>query len=289
MTKRNPEYDFKWCPGCGDFGVKRAIELTIAARTTEMDIPFENNVIVAGIGCSGNLVHLTDGPQPFGFHGIHGRTLPVAFGIKSGNPDLELMIVAGDGDFLSIGAEHIGPAAQRNLNVTCVIMDNGVYGLTKGQSSPTTQYGVVTNTTPGGKIEGEVKPFQYYLSLGASFVASAFSSKPREMAQMIRDGMDYPGFSIVHVQSPCTTYNDNYDVLRGNAKKGIDPLTYDIPESHDATSYSEALKISQEPGVPLGVIYAAEDSEPLDARYSSMNSRLRTRDVDQLIASFAID
>ena len=141
---------------------------------------------------------------------------------------------------------------------------------------------------PGGKIEGEVKPFQYYLSLGASFVASAFSSKPREMAQMIRDGMDYPGFSIVHVQSPCTTYNDNYDVLRGNAKKGIDPLTYDIPESHDATSYSEALKISQEPGVPLGVIYAAEDSEPLDARYSSMNSRLRTRDVDQLIASFAI-
>ena len=77
MTKRNAEYDFKWCPGCGDFGVKRAIELTIAARTTELDIPFDKNVIIAGIGCSGNLVHLTDGPQPFGFHGIHGRTLPV--------------------------------------------------------------------------------------------------------------------------------------------------------------------------------------------------------------------
>ena len=198
------------------------------------------------------------------------------------------MVVAGDGDFLSIGAEHIGPAAQRNLNVTCVIMDNGVYGLTKGQSSPTTQFGVVTSTTPGGKIEGEVKPFQYYLSLGASFVASAFSSKPREMAQMIREGMDYPGFSIVHVQSPCTTYNDNYDILRGNAKKGIDPLTYDLPESHDPTDFSEALRVAQDPGIPLGVLYAADNSEPLDERYSNLNARLRSRDVDEMIASFAI-
>ena len=148
--------------------------------------------------------------------------------------------------------------------------------------------GVVTSTTPGGKIEGEVKPFQYYISLGVSFIASAFSSKPREMAQMIRDGMDYPGFSIVHVQSPCTTYNDNYEVLRGNAKKGIVPLTYDIPEDHDPTDLAAALQLSQEPGIPLGVVYAAEGSEPLDARYSSLNSRLRQRDFDQLLQSFAI-
>ena len=121
MTKRNPEYDFKWCPGCGDFGVKRAIELAIEGRTVEQEIPVEKNVIVAGIGCSGNLVHLMEGPQPFGFHGIHGRTLPIAFGIKMGNPDLSVLVVAGDGDFLSIGGEHIGPAAQRNMDVTCVI------------------------------------------------------------------------------------------------------------------------------------------------------------------------
>ncbi len=288
MTKRNPEYDFKWCPGCGDFGVKRAIEVALQGRTVELGVPTENNVIVAGIGCSGNMVHLTDGPQPFGFHGIHGRTIPVAFGIKMGNPDLNVLIVAGDGDFLSIGAEHIGPAAQRNVNVTCIIMDNAVYGLTKGQSSPTTQLGVVTSTTPGWKVEGEVRPFELYLSLGVQFIASSFSSKPKDMANLLRQAMDFPGFSIVHIQSPCTTYNDNYDLLRGNAKKGIDAITYDIPEDHDASSYEAALAMARNPGIPLGVIYEAPDPKPLDARMEEVNSRLRTHDVDELIGSYAI-
>ena len=288
MSKKNPEYDFKWCPGCGDFGVKRAIELTVKARTDELTIPMEDNVIVAGIGCSGNLVHLTDGPQPFGFHGIHGRTLPVAFGVKSANPDLQVMVVAGDGDFLSIGAEHIGPQAKRNLDITCVIMDNGVYGLTKGQSSPTTQLGVVTSTTPGGKIEGEVKPFPLYLSLGVSFIASAFSSKPKEMAAMIREAMDYPGFSVVHIQSPCTTYNDTYEVLRGNAKKGIDPLTYDIPESHDASNIDAAFDLVNAPGLPLGVVFRAENPSPLSERFDSLDRKNDARDVHDLIEGFAI-
>ena len=136
MSKKNPEYDFKWCPGCGDFGVKRAIELGVERRNIEMEQPMEQTVVVAGIGCSGNLVHLLDGTQPFGIHGLHGRSLPVAFGVKMANPELNVLIVSGDGDFLSIGGEHIAPQAQRNLNVTAVIMDNGVYGLTKGQSSP---------------------------------------------------------------------------------------------------------------------------------------------------------
>ena len=124
MSKRNPEYDFKWCPGCGDFGVKVAIEQALAKRAVERQEPVENTVVVAGIGCSGNLVHLQEGPQPFGLHGIHGRTLPIAWGLKSSRPDLNILIVSGDGDFLSIGAEHIGPQARRNLDVTVVVMDN---------------------------------------------------------------------------------------------------------------------------------------------------------------------
>jgi 2-oxoglutarate ferredoxin oxidoreductase subunit beta len=288
MTKRNPEYDFKWCPGCGDFGVKRAIELAIEGRTVEQSIPVEKNVIVAGIGCSGNLVHLMEGPQPFGFHGIHGRTLPIAFGIKMGNPDLSVLVVAGDGDFLSIGGEHIGPAAQRNMDVTCVIMDNGVYGLTKGQSSPTTQMGVVTSTTPGGKIEGEVKPFELYLSLGVSFIASAFSSKPKDMADLIRQAMEHPGFSIVHVQSPCTTYNDTYDLLRGNAKKGIQPLTYQIPEDHDPANIEQAMALVRKPGLPLGVIYRNPNSVPLEKRYAEVNKKLRERSLDELLENFQV-
>ncbi|MFN8639967.1 MAG: thiamine pyrophosphate-dependent enzyme, partial [Dehalococcoidia bacterium] len=112
MTKRNPEYDFKWCPGCGDFGVVRGVELALADRMQRLGEPVEKTAIVAGIGCSGNLVHLQEGPQPFGIHGIHGRTLPIAWGLKSSRPDINVVIVAGDGDFLSIGAEHIGPQAK---------------------------------------------------------------------------------------------------------------------------------------------------------------------------------
>ena len=136
MSAKNPEYDFKWCPGCGDFGVRRSLEFAVANRLKQTGLPMENNVVVAGIGCSGNLVHLLEGPQPYGFHGIHGRSLPIAMGVKMARPDLNVVIVAGDGDFLSIGGEHIGPQAARNLNVCAVIMDNGVYGLTKGKAPP---------------------------------------------------------------------------------------------------------------------------------------------------------
>ncbi|MDA1096783.1 MAG: thiamine pyrophosphate-dependent enzyme, partial [Chloroflexi bacterium] len=102
MSKRNAEYDFEWCPGCGDFGVKRAIEVAIQRHVADTGTKVENHVLIAGIGCSGNMAHLLEGPQPFGFHGIHGRTLPVALGVKMGNPNLDVIITAGDGDFLSI-------------------------------------------------------------------------------------------------------------------------------------------------------------------------------------------
>ena len=115
MSKKNPEYDFKWCPGCGDFGVRRALEFAMIDRLEGTGLPIENNVVVAGIGCSGNLVHLLEGAQPYGFHGIHGRSLPIAMGVKMARPELNVVVVAGDGDFLSIGAEHIGPQASRNL------------------------------------------------------------------------------------------------------------------------------------------------------------------------------
>ena len=158
MSVKNPEYDFKWCPGCGDFGVRRALEAAIEQRRVETELPVENNVIVAGIGCSGNMVHLLEGPQPYGLHGIHGRTLPIALGVKMGRPDLNVVVVAGDGDFLSIGNEHIGPQAARNLDVTVVIMDNAVYGLTKGQSSPTTKFEEVTSSTPYRQAGSAAQP-----------------------------------------------------------------------------------------------------------------------------------
>ena len=288
MSKKNPEYDFKWCPGCGDFGVKRALEMAVQQRNIDLEMPMANTVIVAGIGCSGNVVHLYDGDQPFGLHGIHGRTLPISFGVKMANPDLNVVIVSGDGDFLSIGGEHIAPMAQRNLNVTAVVMDNGVYGLTKGQSSPTTELGVITPTTPFGKLENPLNPLELYLTLGVSFVASGFSSKIKDLTNLISQGMQYPGFSIVHVQSPCTTYNDNYDLLKGNTKKGIDPIVHDVPESHDSSSKQAAYTLLQEEGIPLGIIYQRDEANPLDKRVDAMREKANARDLEKQIAAFQI-
>ena len=288
MTKRNPDYDFKWCPGCGDFAVVRSIEL--AAWVNRHQRPIEETVMVAGIGCSGNLVHLQEGPQPFGIHGIHGRTLPIALGVKTARPELNVVVVAGDGDFLSIGGEHIAPAAKRNLDVTCVIMDNGVYGLTKGQASPTTEFGTITPTTPYGKLDDPINPLLLYLSYGVGFVVSAISTKPRELAEYIGQAMDYPGFAMVHVQSPCTTYNDNYDALKGDPAKGIDPGAWDIPESHSPSNLAGALDIAQQDGIPIGVLYRADESVPMHQRLAEARVRTnsRQRTIDQMLDTLKV-
>ncbi len=288
MSKKNPEYDFKWCPGCGDFGVRRSLELAMINRLEETGEPIENNVVVAGIGCSGNLVHLLEGSQPYGFHGIHGRTLPIAMGVKMARPELNVVIVAGDGDFLSIGGEHIGPQAARNLNVCAVVMDNGVYGLTKGQSSPTTKEGTVTSSTPFGKLEAETDPLELYLTLGTSFIASAFSGNPRQLANLITEGMNHKGFAMVHVQSPCVTYNDTYQLLKGDARQGIEPLIWDVPEDHDVTNKASAYSLIQKRGLPLGVIYKDESRPSLDDRVKETWSKNRQRTPQELLDSYTI-
>ena len=287
MSVKNPEYDFKWCPGCGDFGVRRALERAIEERRIETELPMENNVIVAGIGCSGNMVHLLDGPQPYGFHGIHGRSLPLAMGVKMARPDLNVVVVAGDGDFLSIGMEHIAPQASRNLNVAAVVMDNAVYGLTKGQSSPTTILGDVTSSTPYGKPEEAINPLAIYLTFGVSFLASALSSKVKDVSQMISMAMDHPGFAVVHVQSPCTTYNDTYEQLKGNPKKGIEPMAWDIPDDHDATDRDAAFSIANSGGVPLGIMYRDESRMTFDGRMAEIAEKAKSKTAQDLVDSYA--
>ena len=288
MTTKNPEYDFKWCPGCGDFGVRRALEFAMADRIQNTGVAMESNVVVAGIGCSGNLVHLLEGPQPFGFHGIHGRSLPIAMGTKMARPDLNVVVVAGDGDFLSIGGEHIGPQAARNLNICAVIMDNGVYGLTKGQSSPTTELGRNTSSTPYGKIEESINPLELYLTLGVSFIASGFSGQPRPLAKLISQGMDHPGFSIVHVQSPCTTYNDTFEVIKGNSKKGIEPSLWDLPEDHDPSDKQAAYGIVRNGGLPIGIVYQQAGRPTLDDRQADLRERAPLKSPQELLDSFQL-
>ena len=290
MSKRNPEYDFKWCPGCGDFGVKRAIEGALVARSVAKSEPIEKSVIVAGIGCSGNLVHLQEGPQPFGIHGIHGRTLPISWGIKSARPDLNVLVVSGDGDFLSIGAEHIGPQAKRNVDLTAIVMDNGVYGLTKGQASPTTEFEVVTPTTPLGKLDDKVNPLEVYLAAGVSYIASSLSTQVKQLQELIVEAMDFPGFAIVHVQSPCTTYNDTYALLKGNEKEGIEPLAKPIPDSHDPEDFNSALALARGRGIPVGLLYRKPESIPAHARLEAARARskIAEQSVEQLLGAMTI-
>ena len=288
MTQKNPEYDFEWCPGCGDFGVRRALEAAVEKHIIETEIPIENNVVVAGIGCSGNMVHLLEGPQPYGIHGLHGRTLPVAMGIKMGRPDLNVVIVAGDGDFLSIGMEHIAPQAQRNLNVCAVIMDNAVYGLTKGQSSPTSEEGMVTSSTPYGKAEEGLNALRMYLTFGVSYVASGMSSKVKDLSQMIYDGMNHLGFAVIHVQSPCTEYNNTYEQLKGNPKKGIEPEAWNIPDDHDPSDIDAAYKVANSEGVPLGLVYRDGQRPTFDQRMTAIAQKAKPKTLDELIESLAI-
>ena len=288
MSDKNPEYDFKWCPGCGDFGVRRALEQAVARRLVEAEEPIEQTVVVAGIGCSGNLVHLLEGDQPFGIHGLHGRTLPVAFGVKTGKPDLNVVVVAGDGDFLSIGMEHIAPQAQRNLNVCAVVMDNGVYGLTKGQSSPTSEIGMITSSTPFGKAEEGLNPLRLYLTIGVSHIASALSSKIKDMANMIYDAMEYPGFSVVHVQSPCTEYNDTYKILKGEPRKGIPGRAWDIADDHDPSNIDAAASLLERDGIPLGLVYQAEPQPTMNQRLDDLKTKARALTTEQMVASYGV-
>ena len=288
MSKRNPEYDFAWCPGCGDFGVRRALEMAIRDWTVETESTIESTVVIAGIGCSGNMVHLLEGPQPFGIHGLHGRTLPVALGVKMARPELNVVIVAGDGDYLSIGAEHIAPQAQRNLNVTSVIMDNSVYGLTKGQASPTTESGRITSTTPYGKMEGAMNPMELFLAMGVSFLASSYSSRVKDLSTLIQQGMNYPGFAIVHVQSPCTTYNDTHDLMKGNPKTGTAPLVYEVPEEHDPTDLEAAYDMVRTKGVPQGVVYRRSDPVPLEVMWEESSRKSNPATVQDLMARYKV-
>ena len=288
MSKKNAEYVFDWCPGCGDFGVRRALQMAVERRRIETEQPAENNVIVAGIGCSGNMVHLLEDSQPYGFHGIHGRTLPISLGIKMANPDLNVVLVAGDGDFLSIGMEHIAPQASRNLDVTAVIMDNAVYGLTKGQGSPTSALGQVTSSTPYGNPVVGLNVLRLYLTLGVSYMASGMSSKVKDLSGLIYDAMEHPGFAIVHIQSPCTTFHDTYEQLKGNPKKGIEPIAWQVPEDHDPSDVAAAYDVVNAGGVPLGLVYRDVSRATFHDGSRAATQSAKSRTVEEMVDSYAV-
>ena len=230
-----------WCPGCGDFGVLTSIYQALAT----LQVNPATTVIVSGIGCSSRLPFFV---RTFGFQTAHGRVLPVAMGIKIANPELTVIAVGGDGDGFSIGAGHLTHAVRRNPDITYVVMDNNVYGLTKGQTSPTSPLGFKTKSTPTGSADAPINPMAWVLASGVSFAARGFSGNPKQIADLIVQGVRHTGFAFVQAMSPCPTFNNTFDTWR-------DRVTA-LPAEHDPGNWVEALtQAHREDAIPLGVFY----------------------------------
>jgi 2-oxoglutarate ferredoxin oxidoreductase subunit beta len=198
-----------WCPGCGDFAVLNAITKALAFK----ELPREEVAMITGIGCSSRIAAYT---SVYGFHGVHGRALAVAAGLKAARPELTVLVAGGDGDGLSIGGNHFIHACRRNMDLTYVIMDNEVYGMTKGQASPTTAADWTrSKLTPHGTGIRPFQPAAMALTAGASFVARGFSGDPNGLAKILVEAIEHPGFSFVQVLSPCLTFRPEQKEWKG--------------------------------------------------------------------------
>jgi 2-oxoglutarate ferredoxin oxidoreductase subunit beta len=250
-----------WCPGCGDYGVLNAIYNALAA----MQIPPHKIAFLSGIGCSSRIPGYT---TAYGFNSVHGRALPMATGVKITNPELTVLATGGDGDGFSIGGGHVGHVARRNLDITYVVMDNRIYGLTKGQAGPTTLPGTKSVTTPYGISERPVNPLLHVLAFGGGFVAMGGTHDLKQLASLIEAGVRYRGFAFIDVFSPCVTYGQPRDMakeLRARAKS--------LEEAgHDPKNKLEAYRIAELYGQEFwtGVIFQDEGRES----YTDMQERL---------------
>ena len=237
-----------WCPGCGNFSILMTVKQAIA----ELELPREEVVAVTGIGCHGKI---TDYINVNGIHTIHGRVLPVATAIKIANDRLTVLGFAGDGDAFNIGIGHFPHAARRNVNITYIIHDNLIYGLTTGQTSPTSKQGFVTKTSPRGEWSIAINPLTQALTSHVSFVSRTFAGEAQHMKEVLKNAIKHQGFALVDVLQPCVTFN------RVNTYQFYKERIYKLEEEeHDVSDWSEAYKKAEEWGdrIPIGIFYQEE-------------------------------
>ena len=254
--------DPDWCPGCGDFGVLSAIEKALV----ELQIPNHNVVAISGIGCSSNLPGFIN---TYGMHTLHGRALAVAAGLKLANHELTVLVTGGDGDGFGIGGNHFVHSMRRNVDLTYIVMDNQIYGLTTGQTSPTSRIGMKTKSMPFGNLEAPVNPISLALAAGATFIARGYSGDQKHLTELIKRGIEHKGFSFLDVFSPCVTYNhDNtYQWYRPRVKKLEDDPSYD--PSVWITAMEKSLLWGEE--IPIGRFFERTDVPSLHASEPVLN------------------
>jgi 2-oxoglutarate/2-oxoacid ferredoxin oxidoreductase subunit beta len=261
-----------WCPGCGDFGVLNATMRSLAG----LKLPLDQTVVVSGIGCSSRFPHFL---KTFGFHSVHGRALPVAQGLKMARPELNIIAVGGDGDFFSIGAGHLVHAALRNIDITVVVMDNEIYGLTKGQTSPTSPHGHVTKSTPYGLMASQFNPIATALSLNVSFVARGYSAKPKDLAALIEQGVQHKGFSFIHALSPCPTFYHTFDAW--------DAAVTPMPDDHSTSDRARAVTLAMETEKQYTGLFYRVERPTMDQEAYQLAQKAKPFDIEQYMKRYA--
>ena len=243
LTHADYKSDVKpvWCPGCGDFGVVNALTKAFA----KLELAPESVAVVSGIGCSSRIPAYA---SCYGFHGVHGRALAAGTGLKVARPDLTVVVTGGDGDGYSIGGNHFLHACRRNVDLTYVVMDNRVYGMTKGQPSPTTEPDWDSKLSPEGTGLREFLPMVVALSSGANFIARAFTGDPNGLADVIAQAIRHPGFSFVEVLSPCVTFRPEQKDWKKLVNHDAFKPTGDLARA--------ARRMLRDTGFDLGVLYA---------------------------------
>lgn len=275
--------EVRWCPGCGDYAILSALQKVLP----ELGLAPEKHVFVSGIGCAGRLPYYMN---TYGFHTIHGRATAVATGLKSMRDDLSVWVITGDGDALSIGGNHLIHILRRNVNVNILLFNNQVYGLTKGQFSPTSQKGQVTKTSPKGVSNEPINPLSLALAAGASFVARAVDKDPNHLASVLKKAHEHQGCSFVEIYQDCNIFNngafDEFAVKNNRADNTVvleegQPLLFGANKEkvltldgekfvragadqedlyrHDSTNFMDAMRLTRlhfpDFPVPLGVYY----------------------------------
>jgi len=250
-----------WCPGCGDFGILASIKQALAG----LDLQPHEVILVSGIGCGSKLPHYL---RANGYNSIHGRALPVAQGIKLANHGLRVIAVTGDGDGYGIGQGHFIHAMRRNADITHVVENNQVYGLTKGQYSPTSERGYISSFSPEGSIEFAINPMALALSAGATFIARAFAGDVKHMNAVLQAAVRHRGYSLVDCLQPCVTYNklNTYDWFRTRVYK------LEEEEGYDPADRQRAWQKGQEWGdrIPIGVIYENADRPTYEEQVTAL-------------------
>ncbi len=217
-----------WCPGCGDYAILRAMELALI----ELNIEPHNIIMASGIGCSGRFSHYFN---TYSLHGTHGRVLPTAMGAKLARPDMTVFAIGGDGDGLGIGGGHIPHAARKNADITYLLVDNEIYGLTKGQASPSTPVGTKTKTTPFGVTDKPIDAIPIFLAYDISFIARVASIQIKEMTRIIKEGISHKGMSLIYIMSPCKSFPS---FTSKQLKEKVEML----PEDHDKENKMAAME-----------------------------------------------